>query len=34
MVRINGEVIEKEDYTKTIIKKGDQVQCLHLMAGG
>ncbi|MCF6464516.1 sulfur carrier protein ThiS [Clostridium sp. Cult2] len=33
-VRINGKVIEEEDYSNTIIKKGDQVQCLHLMAGG
>lgn len=34
IVRINDKIIEEEDYSNTIINIGDQVQCLHLMAGG
>ncbi|MCF6460776.1 sulfur carrier protein ThiS [Clostridium sp. Cult3] len=34
IVRINDKIIEEEDYSNTIINSGDQVQCLHLMAGG
>lgn len=33
-VKVNGELIEKEDYSKTVVSKGDNVQIIHLLAGG
>lgn len=33
-VKINGELIEKEEYGNTIVNKGDIVQIIHLLAGG
>ncbi len=33
-VKINGIIIEKEDYTTTIIQDGDDVKVIHLLAGG
>lgn len=33
-VKVNGELIEKEDYRKTVVNKGDNVQIIHLLAGG
>jgi len=34
IVRINGKVINKEDYDKTYISEGDDVQVIHLISGG
>ena len=34
LVRINGKLIKKEEYDRTIIKDGDDVQMLYLMSGG
>lgn len=34
IVKINGQHIEKEDYHKTYINDGDDVQMIHLLAGG
>ncbi len=34
IVKINGQHIEKEDYPKTVVKDGDNVQMIHLLAGG
>lgn len=34
IVKINGKIIKDEHYTDTLIEDGDNVQCLHLMAGG
>ncbi len=33
-VKINGELIEKIDYKTTVVNKGDDVQIIHLLAGG
>lgn len=34
IVKINNEVIEKEDYSSRIVNKGDDVKVIHLLAGG
>ena len=34
MVSINGKHVEEKDWDKKIIKDGDNVSALHLMAGG
>lgn len=34
IVRINGKVILSEKYSETIINDGDNVQVIHLIAGG
>lgn len=34
IVKINGKHIEKEDYSTTIVNDGDDVQMIHLLAGG
>ena len=33
-VKINGDLIEKEEYGNTVVNKGDIVQIIHLLAGG
>lgn len=33
-VQVNEEFVEKEDYDKTQIKEGDQVDFLYFMGGG
>ncbi|KAB3531037.1 sulfur carrier protein ThiS [Alkaliphilus pronyensis] len=33
-VTINGEIVEKEEYDITLIKDGDDVKVIHLLAGG
>lgn len=34
IVKVNGEIISKEKYSTTIINDGDNVQVIHLIAGG
>ncbi|KAB3526760.1 sulfur carrier protein ThiS [Alkaliphilus serpentinus] len=34
IVKINGNIINKEDYDSTIINDGDDVKVIHLLAGG
>ena len=34
LVKINGKLIKKDEYDKTLIKDGDDVQMLYLMSGG
>lgn len=34
IVKINGRLIQKEDYDTTVIREGDDVQMLYLMSGG
>lgn len=34
VVRINDQVVNEESRTKTVIRDGDRVVVLHLMAGG
>jgi sulfur carrier protein len=34
IVKLNNIIIEKEDYKNTIVKEGDNLQILHLLAGG
>ncbi len=34
IVRINNKIISKENYDNSIIKDGDDVVVLHLIAGG
>jgi thiamine biosynthesis protein ThiS len=34
IVRVNDVFIEKEDYPNTLVKDGDNVMILHLLAGG
>jgi sulfur carrier protein len=34
IIKINGSYIPKENYDKTVIRDGDNVQMLYLMSGG
>lgn len=34
IVRINGQLIKKEDWPNTIINDGDDVKAIHVFAGG
>lgn len=34
IVKVNNKHIEQEDYATTIINDGDDVQMIHLLAGG
>ncbi len=34
IVRINGKLIKRDEYNKTVIRDGDDVQMLYLMSGG
>lgn len=34
VVKINGVLIPKTDYSKASVKEGDDVMILHLMSGG
>ena len=34
IVKVNSQHIEKGDYASTIISDGDNVQMIHLLAGG
>jgi len=34
IVKVNGKLIEKEDYATTVVNKGDNVEIIHLLAGG
>lgn len=34
IVKINGHHVAEEDYKTTIVNDGDDVQMLHLLAGG
>ncbi|HOB51105.1 MAG TPA: sulfur carrier protein ThiS [Acidobacteriota bacterium] len=33
-VRVNGEVIRKDQYDSFVIREGDRVDAIHLMGGG
>tara|TARA_B100000686_G_C16356052_1_gene745289 strand:- start:291 stop:509 length:219 start_codon:yes stop_codon:yes gene_type:complete len=33
-VEINGEIVEKNKYTKIILKKDDKVEIVHFIGGG
>lgn len=34
IVKVNGNHVEEEDYKTTVVNDGDDVQMLHLLAGG
>lgn len=34
IVKVNGRIIEKEDFASTFVKDGDKVVILHMLAGG
>ncbi|TVQ09010.1 MAG: sulfur carrier protein ThiS, partial [Bacteroidetes bacterium] len=34
LVRVNDTTVKREDYDTTVIKDGDKVAVIHLMAGG
>jgi thiamine biosynthesis protein ThiS len=34
IIKINGIFIPKENYSRTLIRQGDDVQMLYLMSGG
>ena len=34
IVKLNGRVIENADYTETFLKDGDNVEAIHVFAGG
>lgn len=34
IIKINGELIPRQEYDSTIIRDGDDVQMLYLMSGG
>jgi sulfur carrier protein len=33
-VELNGDILEREDYTTTTVKNGDAVEFLYFMGGG
>lgn len=34
VVKINGKLVKKEDYSRTPIRDGDDVAVIHLISGG
>jgi len=34
IIKINGKLIKKENYSESMIKNGDEVTALHLISGG
>ncbi len=34
IVKVNGRHVNQEDYSSTVINDGDEVQMIHLLAGG
>jgi thiamine biosynthesis protein ThiS len=34
IVRVNGELIKKDNYSSALIKEGDNVQVIHVFGGG
>ncbi len=34
VVRINGQSLSQEDFSRVIVHDGDIVECIHLVAGG
>lgn len=34
VVKVNGKLIKKDEYTSAIINNGDDVQVIHLISGG
>ena len=34
VVRINGNIVKKDQYTTAVVKDGDDVMILHLISGG
>ena len=34
IIKINGKLVKKEDFSGTIITEGDNVSVLHLISGG
>lgn len=34
VVKVNGKLVRKEDYSHTSIKDGDDVSVIHLISGG
>lgn len=33
-IELNGEILDKEDYGRVVIKQGDQIELLYFMGGG
>lgn len=34
VIKINGQLVKKEDYDKAVIKDDDDVSVIHLISGG
>ncbi len=34
IVRVNGDLVKKDNYSSTLIKEGDNVQVIHVFGGG
>ncbi|HYE10667.1 MAG TPA: sulfur carrier protein ThiS [Patescibacteria group bacterium] len=34
IIKINNELVPEEEYTSTVIRDGDDVKVIHLLAGG
>jgi len=34
IIKVNGKLIQKEDYSTSTIREGDDVSVLHLISGG
>jgi len=34
VVRLNDQLVKKEDYPTTIVKEGDDLKIIHLVSGG
>ena len=34
IVKLNGEVVDDNNYTNTVLKDGDDVKAIHIFAGG
>lgn len=33
-VELNGDMLEREDFSKTLLKSGDEIEFLYFMGGG
>jgi sulfur carrier protein len=34
VIKVNGNIVKKDDYHSTLVKEGDDVLIIHLMSGG
>ena len=34
VVKVNGELVRKPEYTETVVRSGDKVDAIHMISGG